>query len=83
MLKWIGETSLKSNLNNYDTYFNLYTNSSNKQNIVNDFIKDTNTNLLVLLYYKKDFLEKIIHKSLITIISQNPKIPMLIIPDVN
>lgn len=75
--------SLKSNLNNYDTYFNLYTNSSNKQNIVNDFIKDTNTNLLVLLYYKKDFLEKIIHKSLITIISQNPKIPMLIIPDVN
>jgi len=71
--------SLKGNLTSYDTYFHLFTNSSNKQNIVNDFIKDTNTDLLVLLNYKKDFLEKIIQKSLITIISQSPKIPMLVL----
>lgn len=74
--------AIKSNFSDYDFSFHSFTTDANKQQVVNEFAEEVGADMLVLTYYKNTFLEKFIHnKSLTTTISQNPIIPILILPN--
>lgn len=74
--------SIKSNFSDQNFSYHSFTVDSNKEKVVNEFIEEVGANMLVLTYYKNTFLEKLIlNKSLTTTISQNPIIPILILPN--
>lgn len=76
-------TALKTTFSDYNGDFHMISNDTSKQKTVNNYIEESNTDLLVLTYYKNDVIEKMMQKSLTTSISQNPKIPMLMLPNKN
>lgn len=75
--------ALKATFSNHSGDFHMVSNDSSKQKTVNNYIEESSTDLLVLSYYKNDVIEKMMQKSLTTSISQNPKIPMLMLPNKN
>lgn len=74
--------SIKSILSPFDISYHSYTNFMQKDKIVKEFSQEISADMLVLTYYKNTFFSKILNKqSLATTISQNPIIPMLILPN--
>lgn len=72
--------TIKESLKEIPNSFHIIESYNSKEKITNEFVSDLGINLLVLLYYKNDFFQQLIKKSLATSISQHLKIPMLILP---
>lgn len=77
--------SIKSSLTPFETSYHSYSkDNTSKDKIVTKFTEEVSADLLVLTYYKDTFFSKLLNKqSLTTTISQNPTIPMLILPNKN
>jgi len=74
--------SIQSILTPHKTEYKGIGYSFYKDEVINKFIEINSIDMLVLTYYKQSFLSKLFNnQSLTTTISQNPIIPMLILPN--
>ncbi|WP_396602013.1 universal stress protein [Algibacter sp. R77976] len=72
---------LESYLIDYEFSFHWMPKYAKKVSEINDFIEELNIDILVMINYKHDFIQKIINEPVIKKIGFKPKIPFLVIPE--
>ncbi|MBT8245862.1 MAG: universal stress protein [Winogradskyella sp.] len=71
---------LKDQLANFKLSFHWLPDYSTKAFEINEFIRDLGINILVMVYYKRSLIEKIMNEPVIKKIGFHPIIPFLVIP---
>lgn len=72
---------LQSYLNLYDYSLHWMPKYAKKVTEINDFIEELDINILVMVKYKHNFIEKIINEPVIKKIGSHSNIPFLVIPE--
>ncbi|WP_242158928.1 universal stress protein [Aestuariivivens sediminis] len=72
---------LKQYLDHYDYSFHWMPKYGNKEMEINDFIRELDINILAMVNYKHNFMEKITHEPVIKKIGYHCKIPFMVIPE--
>lgn len=72
---------LNDYLANYIHSFHWIPNYTTKTKALNEFIRDLNINMLIMVHYKHSFIEKILKEPILKKIGFQPIIPFLVIPE--
>ena len=71
---------LKAYLEDYPHTFHWMPDYSKKENAIQDFIEELNTEILVMVNYEHSFIESIINEPVIKKIGFHATIPFFVIP---
>ncbi|WP_179317495.1 universal stress protein [Winogradskyella undariae] len=72
---------LKVYLEDYPSSIDWIPNFGSKEQIIKDYIKDQNINILAMVNYKHSFIENVMKEPVIQKIGFHPVIPFLVIPE--
>lgn len=73
--------ALIAHFGNIENTYHWMPNFASKTEIINHFLEDVGSNLLVLVHHKHSILEKLLREPVINRIVGYPRIPLLIIPE--
>ncbi|MBE15590.1 MAG: universal stress protein [Dokdonia sp.] len=73
--------ALKAALGDIESTMHWLENASKKETILDDFIKKTSADLLVLTHHKKSFLQRLFQEDVVENLGFHSKIPLLVLKD--